>query len=138
MAAGCCHAPGGLIERGWDEIPAELHRSLRGRWLGQPETVTALPERKLLAAAGVGLLLLAMALFLYLRRPKERGGHPGRRTADRLREQMLQDGPGMLFVMEAQPSGLPKLRFASHEAHRVFGVDPVSYTHLTLPTILLV
>ena len=112
-----------LIERGWDEIPPDVHRSLRGRWLGQPVTMTTLPERKLLAAGGVGLLLLMMALFLHLRRPKERGGHPGRRTSDRLREQMLHDGPGMLFVMEAQPGGLPKLRFASHEAHRVFGVD---------------
>ena len=113
----------GLIERGWDDIPPEVHRRLRERWLGEPVTMTVWPGRSLVAMAGVLLLLLAMALFLYLRRPKERSAHPGRRSTDRLRDQLLHDGPGMLFVMEAQPVGLPTLRFSSQEARRMFGVD---------------
>ena len=111
-----------LIERAWDEMPPELHRRLRERWLGEPVAADGL-GRPLLVAAGVALLLLAGVLVYYLRRPRERGGEPGRRSADRLREQLLLTGPGMLFMMEAQPAGLPKLRFASDEAQRVFGVD---------------
>ncbi|MDP3859617.1 MAG: PAS domain-containing protein [Stagnimonas sp.] len=113
-----------LIERAWDEMPPEQHRQLRQRWLGEMSEPEAASDSPLLLALGVLLVLLAALAFArWWQRPRRRRPVAGRRAVDLRRDHLVEQGPGMLFELEARADGLPLLRFVSQEALRVFGVD---------------
>jgi two-component system sensor histidine kinase/response regulator len=119
-----------LLERAWDEIPAERHRALRQAWLGS-EPLPPAPEWSSSARYPLALLaaLLLLAAGWYWRR--RRAGKPGVLAPPHPPGQ----GPGLLFELCEPAQGAPQLRYASRETRRYLGLD-VDAAAPSLPAVL--
>lgn len=137
----------GILEKAWDSLPPERHRTLRARWLDRPVVASSSePPLHTLAHAGASgwllaiaalliILLLLIAFLVWRLRRRRHGGALGEGQHDKDMDRLLEQSPALIFEMEQSPARGVVLRYVSHEVRRLFAIE-IDEDHLPVEAFL--